>query len=306
MATAMGAASMSRNHANGSFSVKRTVYRSSASTRSTSRSVVASTLPGTVRNRSTLQRTSSAVSSRPLTGGFGCHRTPRRSLKTYVVSVGCVHDSARSPSMGNVPGVTAGPALWRTRRLCVKDRAACVLKLDVSMPSKCNGSTPRRARVPPRFGGPSVPAAQARVVGVSTVPAAAPPARASSRRRVRGTMPSSPLEPGGDEPATVVVTEIRAIVLERAVRDGRVDLAHRRRVVHLLREVALQLVDDLTALRRVGGAALANHHIRRYGIVHVALILELAGIVVTEEVVVGVEKRRLRAERHRVELAVEA
>src|SRR5262249_12361764 len=55
-----------------------------------------------------------------------------------------------------------------------------------------------------------------------------------------------------------------------------------------------------------GGGVLANPYRRRYGIVHVALILELAGIVVTEEVVVGVEKRRLRAERHRVELAVEA
>ena len=44
------------------------------------------------------------MSSRPFTGGLLCQRTPLRSLKTYVVSFGCVHDSARSPSIGNVPG----------------------------------------------------------------------------------------------------------------------------------------------------------------------------------------------------------
>jgi hypothetical protein len=39
-------------------------------------------------NRFTEYTTSSAVSSRPLTGGLLCQRTPRRSLKTYVVSFG--------------------------------------------------------------------------------------------------------------------------------------------------------------------------------------------------------------------------
>jgi hypothetical protein len=82
-------------------------------------------LPLTVRNRSTVYRTSSAVSSRPLTGGLGCHRTPRRSLKTYVVSFGWLHDSARSPSIANVAGATLGPALCLTRRLCVKVIGIC-------------------------------------------------------------------------------------------------------------------------------------------------------------------------------------
>jgi hypothetical protein len=52
------------------------------------------------RNRSYVYFTSSAVSSRPLTGGLGCQRTPRRSLNTYVVSLGRVHDSATSASTG--------------------------------------------------------------------------------------------------------------------------------------------------------------------------------------------------------------
>jgi hypothetical protein len=38
-------------------------------------------------------------------------------LETYVVSFGCVQDSARSPSIGKVPGTTEGPAL--RSRLCV-------------------------------------------------------------------------------------------------------------------------------------------------------------------------------------------
>ena len=79
-------------------------------------------LPLTVRNRSYVYLTSSAVSSRPFTGGFGCQRTPFRSLKIQVVSSARVHDSARSPSSGWVPGRTADPALTLTRRLWVKDR----------------------------------------------------------------------------------------------------------------------------------------------------------------------------------------
>ena len=74
-----------------------------------------------VRKRSTLYTTSSAVSSRPFTGGFACHRTPGRSLKTYVVSLGWLHDSATSPSMGKTPGATDGPALYLRSRLCVKE-----------------------------------------------------------------------------------------------------------------------------------------------------------------------------------------
>ncbi len=66
--------------------------------------------------------TSSAVSSRPLTGALGCQRTPFLSLKTYVRSLGCVHDSARSGSTGRVPGTMDGPAFTFTRRLWVNER----------------------------------------------------------------------------------------------------------------------------------------------------------------------------------------
>ena len=45
----------------------------------------------------------------------------------YVVSSGWLHDSARSPSIANVPGTTAGPALCLTSRLWVNEYTMCVL-----------------------------------------------------------------------------------------------------------------------------------------------------------------------------------
>jgi hypothetical protein len=62
---------MSGNQANGSLTVNLTVYRSSAWTLSTAASMYAWGFPVTVRKRSTEYTTSSAVSSRPFTGGFG-------------------------------------------------------------------------------------------------------------------------------------------------------------------------------------------------------------------------------------------
>ena len=50
--------------------------------------------------RSYVYFTSSAVSSRPFTGGLLCQRTSLRSLKTYVVSFDRVQDSATSGSIG--------------------------------------------------------------------------------------------------------------------------------------------------------------------------------------------------------------
>ena len=57
-------------------------------------------LPAMVRKRSYVYFTSSAVSSRPFTGGLLCQRTSLRSLKTYVVSFDRVQDSATSGSSG--------------------------------------------------------------------------------------------------------------------------------------------------------------------------------------------------------------
>jgi hypothetical protein len=82
IASAIGFDSMSSSHANGSLRVIRTVYRSRASTLSTDASIAALALPGTVRKRSTLYTTSSAVSSRPFTGSLLCQRTPLRRLNT--------------------------------------------------------------------------------------------------------------------------------------------------------------------------------------------------------------------------------
>src|SRR5438445_2019637 len=115
-------ASMSRNHAFGPFSVNFTVCLSRTSILSTNSSTGRLPLPLTVRKRSYVYLTSSAVSSRPFTGGLGCQRTPLRSLKTYVRSFGWDHDSARSGSTGSVPGTTLGPAFTLTSRLCVNER----------------------------------------------------------------------------------------------------------------------------------------------------------------------------------------
>src|SRR5262245_11767381 len=108
---------------------------------------------------------------------------PGRSLKTYVVSLGCVHDSAASPSMGKTPGGTDGPALYLRRRLCVKEYAMWVLYEIVRCGSKCGGSQARMVATPPRLG----VWASARP-GRRGPPRAAPAARAAaplkrSRRR---------------------------------------------------------------------------------------------------------------------------
>jgi len=71
------------------------------------------------RDAAAILWTSSAVSSRPETGVWVCHYTPGRSVKMVGVWVGCDHDSARSPSIGNGTGVTLGPALCFASRLGV-------------------------------------------------------------------------------------------------------------------------------------------------------------------------------------------
>jgi len=66
-----------------------------------------------------------------------------------------------------------------------------------------------------------------------------------------------------------------------------------------------ELVEDLAPLGHVRGATLADQHVAEHGIVDVALILELARHVGSEEVVVGIEERRLGAKGHGLVLAVE-
>src|SRR5947207_9767552 len=93
-------ASWSTNQAFGSFSLKTTVYLSGVSIFSTASSRYRLGLPLMERKRSYEYFTSSAVSSRPFTGGLLCQRTSLRSLKTYVVSFDRVQDSATSGSIG--------------------------------------------------------------------------------------------------------------------------------------------------------------------------------------------------------------
>src|SRR5712691_2946679 len=140
-------------------------------------------LPLTVRNRSTLKTTSSAVSSRPFTGGLFCQRTPLRSLKMYVVSLGWVQDSARSPSIGNVPGWMAGPVLCLSRRLWVKEYAMCVLYEIVRCGSQCGGSQRRSEMVPPRLG--ACARAGVQIAGAEAAAAMPAPPHLRRSRRLR-------------------------------------------------------------------------------------------------------------------------
>src|SRR5689334_2091572 len=128
----------------------------------------------------------------------------------------------------------------------------------------------------------------------------------TSRRARYRLSTRSAIQPGRHEPSAVVVAEVRGVVLQRAVRHRGVHPADRGRVVDLLREVALDLVDQLTPLGDVVRPTLADDHVGHDGIVDVALVLHLIGKVIAKEIVVAVEERRLRPERQRVELAVEA
>src|SRR5689334_12862161 len=130
---------------------------------------------------------------------------------------------------------------------------------------------------------------------------------ATSSRRARYRFSTdSAVEPGGRQPPSVVVAEIGSVVLEGAVPDGRIGLRDRGDVVHLLGQVALDLVNELAPLGDVERPALPDDHVGHDRIVDVALVLQLAGEVMAEDEVVGIEERRLWSERHGVELPVEA
>src|SRR5262249_42813623 len=103
---------------------------------------------------------------------------------------------------------------------------------------------------------------------------------ATSTRRTRYRRSTrSALQPGGEQPAAVIVAEIRAVVLERAVPHCDVDAGIRRDVVLLLGQITLDGGDLLLALGDVEGAALANEHVGEHGIVDVALVPRLLRVV---------------------------
>src|SRR5262245_15530093 len=168
------------SQANGSVVVNRTVYLSGASTFSTFSSSPRWGFPLTVKKRSKLHLTSSAVSSRPFMGGLLCQRTPLRRLKTQEVSLVRDQDSARSPSSGVVPGTTDEPAFTLRSRLWVNDRFTIVLNVKMSWGSKPIGSSPRIRNTPPRLG---VCASAAFGRAACSAPAAAAPPPSFSRSR---------------------------------------------------------------------------------------------------------------------------
>src|SRR5215813_935266 len=60
--------------------------------------------------------------------------------------------------------------------------------------------------------------------------------------------PSSTIQPGRGEAPAVIVAEVGAVVLQRGVPDGEGNDRIRLRPIDLLAEVALNVVDDLSAL----------------------------------------------------------
>src|SRR5262245_54476921 len=89
-------------------------------------------------------------------------------------------------------------------------------------------------------------------------------------------MAVSPVEPGRDQAAAVIVPEIGSVVLEGSVPHE----DHYRRVdlqdVLLGGHVALDLVDELAARGDVRGAALADQEIGQDGIVDLGHVARLA------------------------------
>src|SRR3989442_5184219 len=113
-------------------------------------------------------------------------------------------------------------------------------------------------RVPPRFG---VCAKAGLEVRWETVAAASAPPPAL-RRSLRLSPPTLPIQPGRQEPPTVVVADVGGVVLQRALPDGDLDGRRHLHVVLLLAQIALDLVDDLAALGHVLVASLAGKQVR--------------------------------------------
>src|SRR5438445_107490 len=103
---------------------------------------------------------------------------------------------------------------------------------------------------------------------------------------------ASPVQPGAQQAAAVVVAEVGAVVLQRAVPheegDGRIDLDD----VLLDGHQTLDLVDEPPARGHLLGPPLANQKIGEGGVVDLGHVARVTGIVVGEEVVVGIHEGR--------------
>src|SRR5436853_7140271 len=116
------------------------------------------------------------------------------------------------------------------------------------------------------------------------------------RRWALIVVPPSTVEPGGGQAAADVVAEVRAIVLQRAVPHGGGQPGGEGDIVLLPGEVALDLVDHLAPLADVERAPLADDEVGDHGVVDAALVPRLTRHVLTVEIAVGLEERRLGAE----------
>src|SRR5437867_3294970 len=128
--------------------------------------------------------------------------------------------------------------------------------------------------------------------------------RVIGRLVVTAEDPASTIQPGGRQPSTEVIPEIRRIVLQGALPRRDAEAGVDGDVVLLPGEVALDLVDQLPSLDGVERTPLAHDQVRHHRIVDVALVSRLVGHVVAIEIAIGLEKVRLGSERHRVELAL--
>src|SRR5688572_8027530 len=118
--------------------------------------------------------------------------------------------------------------------------------------------------------------------------------------------PTLPVEPGGQQATAVVVADIGPVVLEGGVPDGDVDRRRQLHVVLLPGQVLLDLEDHLAALGDVERAPLAHQQVGHLRVVDVALVARLPREVLAVEERIGLQERRLRPERARGELAIEA
>src|SRR5688572_26636119 len=77
----------------------------------------------------------------------------------------------------------------------------------------------------------------------------------------------SAVQPGCHEPPAVIVADVGGVVLDRGVPDADVNTRRQLHVVLLLRQVALQVVDDLAALGGVERPALPHQQVGGDGVV---------------------------------------
>src|SRR6266571_3110117 len=225
--------------------------------------------------------------------------------------------SARSRSLSrSAAEVPAMPALLTSTSSEPKSRSTsanmaltCALSATsariarASEPAAPRASTVSRAAVSLRsFAITRAPSCANSVAIARPMPEPAPVMRATLSLSLTRYLPAPPstVEPGDHQAAAVVVTDVRREILDVGLPRG--DRAGRRPIESpdLLRDMALDVVDDLATLGHVEGAALELDHVGELGIVDALGVERLARNEVAVEVAVGVGPRAEEAGAHLV------